>query len=166
MSRTARLIANLFGAPGRLRRWFPQTTMERIRATIERGELTHAGEICFAVESRLPLRVVLAGRSARERAADVFERLRVWDTEANSGILIYALLAERQVEILADRGIAARVDPSAWTLLCAQIAGGFRDDAPAPALLAAIESMHALLARHFPAGKDNPRELSDVPHVL
>ena len=162
----SRAVRHAFTTRARLRRWFPPATLARIRDEIALGERTHAGEVCFAVESRLPLRDALAGRTARERAADVFSRLRVWDTERNSGVLIYALLAERSVEILADRGIASCAAELEWRALCALIAEGFRADAPATAVLEAIARIHALLARHFPAAADNPRELSDEPRVL
>ena len=161
-----RAVRHAFTTRARLRRWFPPETLARIRDDIAAGERTHAGEVCFAVESRLPLRDALAGRTSRERAADVFAQLRVWDTEANTGVLIYVLLAEHSVEILADRGVASVAGELEWRALCALIAEGFRADAPAPAVLEAIARIHVLLARYFPAAGENPRELSDEPHVL
>ncbi len=99
---------------GCLRRRFPPRLLDRIEQTIRECEATHAGQIRFAVEHSLDLPELLRGVSARERAIDVFSMLRVWDTEHNNGVLIYLLLADRDVEIVADRGVHARVGKDGW----------------------------------------------------
>src|SRR5690606_2593634 len=102
-----RLFRHLF-APSAAR-LFREESLQRIAEAVARGEATHTGETCFAVESALPLRAVLAGVDARERAEEAFSRLRVWDTAANNGVLVYLLLADHRIEIVADRGFRGRV---------------------------------------------------------
>src|SRR5450432_2464881 len=105
--------------PGaRARRWFPRATLDTIHKAIAAGEHRHMGQVCFAIERSMPLRDLVRNRCARERTQEVFALLRVWDTHANSGVLIYVLLAERAIEIVADRGIAARVEQSEWQAVC------------------------------------------------
>ena len=161
-----RMMANLIGGWGRLGRWFPPETMTRIGAAITAGETGHGGEICFAVESRLSLLDLLERVDARSRARQVFAELGVWDTADNGGVLIYALLAERRVEIVADRGITARVDPGEWQRICDLVTEGFRGDAPAHGVLAGIEALHQLLSTSLPASADNACELPDAPVIL
>ena len=162
----ARLLANLFGGWFRLSRWFPQPTMRRIRDAIAEGERGHAGELCLAVESRYSPWAVFNGLQPRERAQQLFSLLRVWDTRDNSGVLLYLQLAERRVEIVADRGIAARVAPEQWQALCAAFAVELRAMPADAAVLACLGRINALLSEHFPATADNPRELPDDPVVL
>ena len=161
-----RILANLFGGWGRLRRWFPAATMVRIRDAITAGEIAHGGEICFAVETRLSWVDLLERVDARRRAHQAFAELGVWDTADNGGVLIYALLAERRVEIVADRGITARVDAQAWQRVCDLVVEGFRGEDPAGGVLAAIQALHELLAAAMPASPDNTCELPDDPVVL
>jgi uncharacterized membrane protein len=161
-----RLFRNLFGAWFRLSAWFPTPVLARIRDAIAAGERTHAGEVVFAVEPRYSPWAVLAGVSVRGAAEQAFAQLRVWDTQDNSGVLLYLQLAERRVELVADRGIAARVPPEQWQALCAQFAAEINAISAEAAVLACIERLHGLLAEHFPAGDDNPREFPDDPIIL
>ena len=162
----ARLWLNLFGAWFQLSRWFPLATMHRLRDEIAEGERRHAGELCLAIEPRFSPLAVLRGLSVRARAQQVFALLRVWDTQDNSGVLLYLHLAERRVELVADRGIAARVDPALWQALCEDFATGMRAGPPDAAVSRCLARINALLAEHFPAAEDNPRELPDEPVVL
>jgi uncharacterized membrane protein len=161
-----RLSANLFGAWFGVWRWFPRPVLARIAAAITEGERRHSGEVCFAVESRYSPWAVLAGRDVAGRARDVFGRLGVWDTQDNSGVLLYLHLAQRRVEIVADRGIAARVGPEQWQSLCAQFIDDMHAGTHEAAVLACIGRIHALLEAHFPASDDNPREFPDDPIIL
>jgi hypothetical protein len=161
-----RLIANLFGGWFRLSRWFPADAMRRLRDAIAQGELGHAGELCFAVEARYSPFAVLSGLEPRGRANQVFSLLRLWDTQDNSGVLLYLQLAERRVEIVADRGIAARVDAREWQAICDGFAVEIVSAEPEVAVSACLARINALLTRHFPAGADNPREFPDEPVVL
>lgn len=161
-----RLLLNAFAGWFRLSRWFPMAAMARIRDAIAQGELGHAGELCFAVESRYSLWGVLNGLQPRQRAHAVFAQMRVWDTQDNSGVLLYLQLAERRVELLADRGIAARTSQSEWQAICDRFAEDVQRGPAEAAVLTCIAQINALLTRHFPAGADNPRELPDEPIIL
>jgi hypothetical protein len=164
--RAMRRLRHLFaGDP--VGRYFPSITLDAIQRAIAAGESRHRGELCFAVEGSLPWSTLLARRSVRERAADVFAHLRVWDTRENTGVLIYVLLAEHAIEIVADRGVAARIDDAEWSGLCACIREHFLAGAFEAGAIAAIERAHGLLAAHFPADPgDNPDELPNRPVVL
>lgn len=146
--------------------WFPATTLAHIRDVIREGERNHAGEICFAVEARFSFWSVLNGLQTRNRAQQLFSMLRVWDTQDNSGVLLYMHLAEHRVELIADRGIAARVDTAQWQKICDELTTDIKDGPPAVAVLACIAKINNLLSIHFPAHEDNPRELPDEPVVL
>ena len=146
---------------------FPQETLDQIQAAIAAGEQDHLGEVCFAIEGGLPWFEALTFTSARDRAEAAFARLRVWNTEGNTGVLIYILLAEHAIEIVADRGIAAKVAPEQWRAICAELEQACRDDKHANGTMAAIAAIHALLTEHFPAsGRSNPDELPNRPVIV
>jgi len=161
-----RLLQNIFSGWFRLSGWFPATTLTRIRDVIAEGERHHAGEICFAVEARYSFLSVLNGLQTRQRANQVFSMLRVWDTQDNSGVLLYLHLAERRVELVADRGIAARVDTEQWQSICAEFTKDIANGPADVAVLTCIAKINALLSLHFPADNDNPQELSNDPMIL
>jgi uncharacterized membrane protein len=162
----ARLIRHLLAPPWRVRLVFPPRTLRAIEAAIRECEKTHAGQIRFAVESALHLHALLRGQSARERALEVFSQLRVWDTERNNGVLIYVLLADRDVEIVADRGIHARVGVPGWEQICRDMEATFRAGKFEEGVLHGIRAVGAHLARHYPANGPRRNELDDKPVVL
>ncbi len=161
-----RLPKHLFARSAR--RLFPEACLQRISEAIARDELWHRGEVCFAVESALAWRGVWAGRKARDRADEVFSRLRVWDTAENNGILIYLLLADRRIEILADRGLAGRVSDEQWRGVCLLMEERLRAGDAEAAVLQGVAAAGELLAVHFPRidGRDDRNELPDRPQVL
>ena len=161
-----RLLRHLF-APS-ARRLFPAERLQRIAAAIAESELRHSGEICFAVEAALPARAVLGGQQARDRALEVFAQLRVWDTDANNGVLLYLLLADHRIEIVADRGFDARVSAEQWRGVCQLIEERLRAGRSEAAVVDGVAAISELLARHFPrsAGDADRNELPDAPHVL
>ena len=161
-----RLLKHLF-APSSAR-LFPEDTLHAITDAIAAGERGHTGELCFAVEPALHWRAVMAGVDARTRAGEVFAQLRVWDTAANNGVLIYLLLADHRIEIVADRGLADRVSAEQWRGVCQLMEEGLRSGHPDSAVLRGVEAASALLAEHFPrdAGLADPNELPDRPHLL
>ena len=161
-----RLLRNAFSGWFSLPRLFPAEAMRRIRDVVAEGERHHAGELCVAIESRYSPFAILDGLGTRQRAEQVFSLLRVWDTRDNSGVLLYLQLAERRVELVADRGIAARVEPERWQAICDDFSAEMRTQAPEQAVLNCLGRINALLVRHFPAESDNPRELPDEPVVL
>src|SRR5690242_12879117 len=141
-------IRHLLHAPAS--RKFPPAVMQAIQEAITQGEKQHDGEICFAIEARLPLRPLLAGHRARARAEDLFGQLRVWDTPRRTGVLIYVLLADREMEIVADRGVSARLPGPAWDVVADLMRRHFQQDDWRGGALAGIKAMNALLARHLP----------------
>jgi len=148
------------------RRAFPAATLERIEAAITAGERRHAGQLRFVIEPDLHLFAVLRGEPPRERALEVFGRLRVWDTEENCGVLVYLLLADRAVEIVADRGINRRVGDAPWEAICRKMESAFRERRFEEGAIGGIEAINALLAQHFPRTTAGPNELPDRPLVL
>ncbi len=167
MERMHRLLLNLFGGWFQLPRRFPAALLDEMAAAVAAGEQNHRGEICFAIESRLSPLAVLEGLNAPTRAQQVFTQLRVWDTECNSGVLFYVLMAERRIEIVADRGIAVKVTPGEWDAICAQMRECYARGAWRVGSLAGIAAANVLLQRHFPGdGKPNPDELRDRPVLL
>lgn len=167
MTRGTRLWRNLVAEWWGLQRHFPRRLLQRIAAAVQAGEATHLGEICFAVQSRLSWLDVLRGVDARRQAHGAFAHLRVWDTELNSGVLIYVLLAEHRIEVVADRGIAAKVAPGAWDAVCAVMRQHYLAGDWAGGSLAGVAAVNALLVRHLPAaGHANPDELPNRPVIL
>ncbi|HVV98292.1 MAG TPA: TPM domain-containing protein [Rhodanobacteraceae bacterium] len=148
-------------------RHFPSTTLDAIQHAIAASEHRHLGEICFAVEGGLPLRELAAGRAPRERAKEAFSLLRVWDTEHDTGVLVYILIADHAIEIVADRGISAKVPEAEWQAVCALMQRDFATGDYEKGSLAGVEAIGELLAKHFPAdGSRNPDELPDRPVFL
>lgn len=162
----SRLLAHLLHTPLATRRAFPAAVQEAIRQTVADGEQTHRGEIRFVVEGDWPLASVLSGKSVRERAIELFGLARVWDTEENTGVLVYVLLCEHKVEILADRGINAVAGGEAWDEICAELTAAFRGGRYEEGSVQAVRRLNTLLQRHFPSGGHNPNELPDLPVVL
>jgi uncharacterized membrane protein len=161
-----RLLQHLMTGGFHVHRRFPPAALQRVEAAIREEEATHRGEICFALEAALPLGALLAGVSARARAIQIFSELRVWDTEENNGVLIYLLLADRDVEIVADRGIHRAVGVDAWEAICHEMEAAFREGRFEEGVLAGIRRVSELLRRHFPAEGGPRNELPDRPVVL
>lgn len=161
-----RAFAHLFAAPGLVRRAFPKAALQHIEAAIHASEKWHRGEIRFAVEGPLEFLDVARGLTPRERALEVFSQLRVWDTEENSGVLIYLQLVDHDIEIVADRGIAARIPQAEWEAICHRMEEAFRQRHYETGVLAGIEEVGARLSTHFPPSAVGTDELSDKPVVL
>jgi hypothetical protein len=162
-----RLAQNLFAGWFRLNQWFPRDSMQRIRDAISLSERSHSGEICFAVESRYSFFSVLNGLSSDARARELFSSLRVWDTEQNTGVLLYLQLAERRCLLIADRGIYAKVPEAQWQNIVRHLTERLHaGENPEQSVTRCIEEISMLLIQHFPANEDNPREISDEPIIL
>jgi uncharacterized membrane protein len=166
MVNIGRWFRHLFMPPRAWRRAFPQATLDAIEAAIRDSETHHGGEIRFAIENSLPASWAWRGMTGRKRALEVFSFLRVWDTEHNSGVLVYLLLADRDIEIIADRGIAARVDSAAWKAVAQAMEAAFGQGEFERGVLEGIRQISTLLAAHFPPGKRNPDELPDRPVIV
>jgi uncharacterized membrane protein len=145
---------------------FDAAALKRIADAIAAGERTHRGQVRFAVEPALPLARVAAGMTPRERALEVFSLSRTWDTEENCGVLLYLLFADRDVEIVADRGIHARVGDSAWEAICTAMEEAFRAGRFADGVESGLSEINRLLGEHFPRATPGTNELPDEPIML
>jgi uncharacterized membrane protein len=161
-----RWFRHLLLPPWRVRTAFPSRTLDAIEAAVGEAEREHRGEIRFAVEAALHGSALWRGQSPRDRAVDVFSLLRVWDTELNSGVLVYVLLADRAVEIVADRGINAKVDPAQWQSICASMQTAFAEGRFEAGAVQGLRAIADLLRRHFATDAVNPNELPNRPVVL
>ena len=150
----------------RVRRIFPPQALAEIERAIKAGEQTHSGQVRFAVEGALDGKPLFKNQPARERALDIFSQLRIWDTAHNNGVLIYLLLADRQVEIVADRGIDAKVGAAGWEKICQSMEADFRAGNFAGGVIKGIQSVSQQLAAHFPRRGRGPNELPDEPVVI
>ena len=166
VGRMTRLWRHFVTDRGAVRRAFPKDDLDRIERAVADGETRHGGQVCFAIEAALPLPRVWRRVRPRVRALEVFGLLRIWDTEANDGVLLYILLADRAVEIVADRGIHARVGDAAWQTICHRIEAACREGRFAEGAVQGIVEISALLAQHSPRTGPGRNELSDAPVVL
>lgn len=166
MVKPSRFFRHLASSHWQVRRAFPAAAMDDITAAVRASEARHLGEIRFVVEEALDLSALWHDQSARERALEVFSLLRIWDTEHNNGVLIYLLFADRDVEIVVDRGIDARVGVAEWERICRAMEEHFRRREFVEGVKAGIQAIDRHLARHFPAAGENRNELADRPTVL
>jgi len=150
----------------RERRIFTPKVLARIEQAIKAGEATHSGQIRFVVEGALDGRPLFRNQPARERALDVFSQLRIWDTQHNNGVLIYLLLADRDIEIVADRGINGKVGTEGWEKVCAVLEKEFRAGLFEYGVIRGIQEVSLVLAQHFPKEPGGKNELPDAPVVL
>lgn len=147
-------------------RAFPRDTLVAIDRAIKASETAHAGQIRFAVEGALDSEALFKGQSGKARALDVFSQLRVWDTRHNNGLLIYLLLADRHVEIVADRGIHEKVGTTAWEGICRKMETAFKQANYEEGVVTGIQAATHLLTKHFPVTVAGRNELLDKPVVL
>lgn len=161
-----RIMQHLSTGRASVRRAFPTHVLNAIEHAIRGTEARHNGQIRFAVEAALELSPLLSGQTARERAVEVFSGLRVWDTEHNNGVLIYLLLADRDVEIVADRGIHAKLGTEIWEAICREMEAAFRAGQFEAGVLAGIHAVGEHLAHHFPSRGGKLNEIPDHPVVL
>ena len=161
-----RIVKHLLATHGQVRRAFPRGTLHAIEQAIKASETAHVGEIRFAVEGALDGLPLFKGQSARERAIELFSHLRVWDTLHNNGLLIYLLLADRAVEIVADRGINAKVSSQEWNQICRRMETAFKQSNYESGVLEGVQAVTRHLAAHFPADGRSGNELPDKPVLL
>jgi len=168
LAKLARLWRHRWADDARVQRDLPPELLQRLTARVAASERRHSGEIRICVEAGLPASYIWRGAPVRERAIMLFGKLRVWDTERNNGVLIYLLLAEHAIEIVADRGLNAHVDKPAWQAMAQRMAGAFRAGRFEDGLTQALEEVSALLVTYFPLaeGEADRNELPDAPVVL
>ena len=147
-------------------RYFGPALAAEVGAAVVVAESNQRGELRFVVEGPIPFVYLWHERNARQRADDLFANLRVWDTEENSGVLIYVQLVDHCVEILADRGVAAKVPQAEWDAICRSMESAFKSADYRAGALSAIKRAGELLEQYFPAVERNPNELADQPVLL
>jgi uncharacterized membrane protein len=161
-----RMATHLIEHHWRARSIFTRAVLMRIEQAIKAGEATHSGQVRFVVEGALDGGALFRDQSARGRALDVFSHLRIWDTEHNNGVLIYLLLADRKVEIIADRGIDARVGAAGWQAICRAMEAEFRQNRFEAGVIGGIQAVSRELATYFPPQGPHRNELPDAPVVM
>jgi uncharacterized membrane protein len=161
-----RIGKHLLAHRWRLRQLFPPGVLAAIEQAIKTGETTHAGQVRFVVEGALDGAPLFRDQSARQRAIDIFAQLRIWDTAHNNGVLIYLLLADRQVEIVADRGIDAKVGSAGWEKICRAMQAEFKAGHFERGVIEGIAAVSQQLAKYFPAQGAGRNELPDAPLMI
>ena len=167
LARWARMLRHGRLGTRDVRRVLGPEALARLQAQVAASEAQHSGEIRLSVEAGLPLSYLRRDLHARDRAVTIFGKLRIWDTEHNNGVLIYLLLAEHSIEIVADRGLVRHVPQAQWNALVAAMREAFRAGRFEDGLAQAITAVHALLLQHYPLapGQTNPNELPDAPDL-
>jgi len=161
-----RIARHLIEHHWRARRVFSAAVLADIEQAIKAGEATHCGQLRFVVEGALDGRPLFKNQPARERALDIFSHLRIWDTAHNNGVLIYLLLADRKVEIIADRGIDAKTGAAGWAAICRDMEADFRNGRFKIGVLRGIAAVSRELATYFPPDAHPRNELPDKPIVI
>ena len=161
-----RICRHLAMTHWQVQRAFPRRTLAAIEEAIKACEKLHVGEVRFVVEGALDAAPLFAGQSARERAIDVFSQLRIWDTKHNNGVLIYLLLADRDVEIVADRGIHMKVGAPEWEKICRAMEADFTKQNYKGGVLSGIKAATRHLGKHFPIHGGDHNELPDKAVIL
>ncbi len=161
-----RITKHLLMSEWQVNRHFPSATLAAIEQEIKTSETLHSGEIRFVVEAALDGAPLFKDQTAQARAIDIFSQLRIWDTELNNGVLIYLLLADRDIEIIADRGIHTKVGAEEWEKICVTMENYFKESNFQHGVTAGIEAITQHLQKHFPITSSDKDELSNKPLVL
>lgn len=166
MRSVGRIVRHLCMTHWQVRRDFPVAVLQAIERAVQAAEQGHAGQIRVVIEGALPGQLLWRDVAARHRAIDVFSLSRAWDTGHNNGVLLYLLLADRDVEIVADRGIAARVAQQEWEAICREMEAAFRAGRFEQGIVTGVHAIAAKLAAHFPRAGEQTNELPDRPLLL
>lgn len=161
-----RFFKHFFSHPWQVRRHFSAAALHNIEQAISASEKTHAGEIRFIVEAGLHPYEILCRKTPKKRAIELFGRLNIWDAEHNNGVLIYLLLADRDVEIVADRGIDKQVGHDGWEEICREMEALFKKAEFEAGVLKGIAHISAALQQHFPQIGTSKNEVSNKPLIM
>jgi uncharacterized membrane protein len=161
-----RFFRHVWMSPIKVRSCFPQATLHAVEQAVATGEKSHRGQVRFVVEAELTSGQLWAGISSRQRAIDVFSMLRVWDTEENNGVLVYVLLADHKVEIVADRGVHRHVGDERWRAICKEIEMRYRRGEFREGSVIGVEKISAELAHYFPGNGTGRNEQPDKPVLM
>jgi uncharacterized membrane protein len=153
-------------SPAKEARDFPPATLDAIQREVALQEKRHRGEVCLVVEAELTSAQLWHDLASRDRARQVFALQGVWNTEENNGVLIYLLLADRRVEIVADRGVDSKVAAEEWQAICRAMEKHFAEGRYEEGAVSGVRAVSELLARHFPAGGQERNELQDRPILM
>jgi uncharacterized membrane protein len=152
----ARTVKHLLTTRRSVKRCFSESGLAAIDKAIAESKVLHGGEIRFAIEPALHPAQLWRNLGPRERAVELFSELRVWDTEHNSGVLIYVLLADRAIEIVADRGVHVRVGATGWTLIADAMRADFAAGRFQEGALDGIAAISRELLDFLPTGSGDP----------
>lgn len=143
-------------------KWLTAEAKARLTDEVTRAERGHRGEVFLIVENHLPIQDAYH-MDCRERAVDLFSEYRVWDTEENTGVLIYVNICEHQLEIVADRGISAHVSPTVWRAMCEKAVSGISNKKTEESLAELLDEVGQVLRQYYQL-EQNPEgnELSDT----
>ncbi|WP_034293982.1 TPM domain-containing protein [Herbaspirillum sp. RV1423] len=166
MNKFSRILKHLGSTRVAARRAFPSATLQAIQSCIAAGEALHRAEVRVVVEAALPFPALLRGESARARAHELFSHYRIWDTEENSGVLVYVNLADHRVEIVTDRAVGRALKRADWEAVCSTITQGFAGRIYHDGILQALAQMNQMLALHFPQSTQHKNEISNRPLIL
>lgn len=166
MHRFTRLLRHLRHTRATARRMFPPATLQAIRSCIDDGEIRHRAEVRVVIEAALPMDMVVRAEHARARAHALFSLYRLWDTEENSGVLVYINLADRRVEIVPDRAVGRALKKADWEAICQAMTLSFAEGNFHDGVLQALSQMNQLLSLHFPAQERRKNEISNRPLLL
>ena len=162
----ARFWRHVRMSPLKAARCFPSVALDAIQAAVAECERRHRGEVEVVIEAELTTGQLWHELGSRERAREVFAQQGVWNTEENNGVLVYVLLADRRVEIVADRGIDAAASAEAWPRICRMMEGHFREGRYQEGTIAGVAAISSLLETHFPATGAQRNELPDRPVLI
>jgi uncharacterized membrane protein len=161
-----RIVKHAMTTQWRVKKYFTPAVLNAIESEISHSETQHSGEIRFVVEGALDGAPLFKNQSAHDRALDIFSRLRIWDTQDNNGLLIYLLLADHAVEIIADRGINAKVGHDEWQTICRSMENEFSRGHFQTGVCDAIKSITKHLVEHFPISETDKNELPNKPVIM
>jgi uncharacterized membrane protein len=164
--RVSRLFRHWLAQLRPARRLLDVNALAQIEAEVRAAERTHCGEIRVAIETSLGFGALWHDVGARQRALAVFANLGVWDTAHNNGVLVYVLLADHAIEVVADRGISAHIPAAEWEALCREVAERFSAGDPAAGCCMAVRAVGLRLARFFPSAGGDGDELPNQPVLL
>lgn len=161
-----RLFKHFWLGSSAIKRYLPNSALDNIELAIKQGEQHHAGQICFAVEASLDWRDLRVSKTPRQRAIEVFSQLRIWDTEQNNGVLIYLSLADRDVEIVADRGVNTKLGVQLWEEVCHEMEVAFRCGRFEQGVVEGVRRVSRHLSAHYPSAGEKRNELPDKPVLI
>ena len=166
MSSWTRWCRHLWLDADDVRRYLPKDSLQRLEARVQQSETRHRGELRVCVEGGLGWAGLRADFHTHARAVALFSQLRVWDTEHNNGVLIYLCLAERRIEILADRGISSQVDPAVWQAMVQSLSRHVKPGNFEAGLIETIDQVGQWMKQLYPVCDRHPDNPDELPNAV